>query len=322
MRFEFIEAHRGEFSVTALCRVLEVTRSGYYAYRTRQPSAHAEQDDLLAEKVAEVFVASRGHYGAPRVHRELRRRGTCLSRRRTARLMREQGLRASKPSRRILTTDARHDEPIAPNVLDRDFSACAPDQKWAGDITYIRTDEGWLYLAVILDLFSRRVIGWAMSDRIDTSLTQSALVMALTARRTQQSQQSQRAQGPLDQLILHSDRGVQYAAGEYRQMLADWSVTPSMSRRGNCWDNALSESFFATLKKELVHLRHYRRRRDAEIEIFEYIEVFYNRTRLHSAIDFVTPVEFEENWRRENARRLSTDDQLPHGTSLNTCPLF
>lgn len=220
--------------------------------------------------------------------------------------MREQGLRATRPPRRIATTDARHDEPIAPNLLDRDVSASRPNQKWAGDITYVRTDEGWLYLAVILDLFSRRVIGWAMSDRIDTALTQAALAMAVTAR------------GRLQGLIVHSDRGVQYASGDYRQMLVNWSITASMSRRGNCWDNAPSESFFATLKKELVHLTHYQRRGEAELEIFEYIEVFYNRKRLHSTIDYMTPVEAEENWHREHSAGAPLDDL----TSNNRCPLF
>lgn len=176
-----------------------------------------------------------------------------------------------------MTSQSRH-------LLTQDFSATEPNQKWAGDITYVRTDEGWLYLAVFLDLFSRTVIGWAMSAHINAFLTQSALSMALRQRRPD---------GPL---IVHSDRGVQYAAGDFRQMLADWSITPSMSRKGNCYDNAVSESFFATFKKELVHLTHYRTRAEAEAEIFEYIEVFYNRTRFHSTLDYVSPVEFENNW--------------------------
>lgn len=267
-----------------MCRVLEVTRSGYYAYRTRPAARRASQDEVLAVAVTEAFLAGRGHYGAPRVQRELRTRGIRISKRRSARLLREQGLRASKPSRRIRTTDSRHGEPIAANLLAQDFTANAPNQKWAGDITYIPTEEGWLYLAVVLDLFSRRVIGWAMSARIDAQLTQSALLMALVARR------------PSAPLVMHSDRGVQYAAGDYRQMLSDWSVTPSMSRTGNCYDNAVSESFFATLKKELVHQRVYRGRAEAEADMFEYIEVFYNRVRLHSTIGYRTPAECEEHW--------------------------
>jgi transposase InsO family protein len=268
-----------------MCRVLLVSRNGFYAYRRRPESEHARRDAELAEAIAEVFDEGRGHYGAPRVRKGLRHRGIYISKRRTARLLSEQGLRASKaPRRRVTTTDSRHDEPIAANVLDRDFSAEAPNQKWAGDITYIRTDEGWLYLAVFLDLFSRRVIGWAMSDRIDAALTQSALAMALLAR------------SPKGPLIVHSDRGVQYAAGDFRQMLSDWSITPSMSRKGNCYDNAVSESFFATFKVELVYQRHYRTRAEAEADIFEYIEVFYNRVRLHSTVGYVSPAEFEQKW--------------------------
>lgn len=270
-----------------MCRVLDVTRSGYYAYRTRPVARRACEDEVLAVAVTEAFLAGRGHYGAPRVQQELRKHGIRISKRRSARLLREQGLRASKPPRRMRTTDSRHNEPIAANLLQQDFSASAPNQKWAGDITYIRTEEGWLYLAVVLDLFSRKVIGWAMSEHINAQLTQSALLMALVARR------------PSASLVVHSDRGVQYAAGDYRQMLQDWSVTPSMSRTGNCYDNAVSESFFATLKKELVHRRVYRGRAEAEADIFEYIEVFYNRTRLHSTIGYTTPAECEERWNHQ-----------------------
>lgn len=229
------------------------------------------------------------------MQRELRGRGIRISKRRSARLLRKQGLRAGKPPRRIRTTDSRHDEPIAANLLAQEFTASAPNQKWAGDITYITTEEGWLYLAVVLDLFSRRVIGWAMSARIDAQLTESALLMALVARR------------PSAALIMHSDRGVQYAASNYRQMLRDWSVRPSMSRTGNCYDNPVSESFFATLKKELVHHRTYCGRAEAEAEIFEYIEVFYNRVGLHSTIGYMTPAECEEHWNQQCSSDLSLD---------------
>jgi transposase InsO family protein len=269
-----------------MCRVLGVTRSGYYAYRRRPQPKHAQRDEELAVAVADAFSDGRGSYGAPRVLRHLRRGGTQISKRRVARLMRELNLRATAPRQYVITTDSRHDEPIAPNVLNRDFRAEEPDRKWAGDITYVRTAEGWLYLAVFLDLFSRRVIGWSMSDSLDATLAQSALAMALLARQPSRS------------LVVHSDRGVQYAAGDYRQMLSDWSITPSMSRRGNCYDNAVSESFFATLKKELVHRRRFATRAEAEAEIFEFIEVFYNRQRLHSTIGYVPPVEFEQSWLR------------------------
>ncbi len=284
MRFEFIEAHRGEFSIAAMCRALSVGRSGYYQWREREQSRRAAEDEQLATEVREVFEQKKGRYGALRVTRELRRRGRRTSKRRVARLMRQQGLRARRPRRRVMTTDSRHDEPIARNVIKRGFSAEAPNQKWAGDITYIRTDEGWLYLAVFLDLFNRQVIGWSMSDRLEATLATSALSMALLNRE------------PKGALVVHSDRGIQYAAGDFRRMLSDWSITPSMSRKGNCYDNAVSESFFATLKKELVHEEHYRTRAEAEASIFEYIEVFYDRQRLHSTLDYVPPIEFERNW--------------------------
>jgi putative transposase len=187
----------------------------------------------------------------------------------------------------VQTTDSRHDHPIAENLLERDFTAAEPNQKWAGDITYVQTGEHWLYLAVILDLFNREIVGWAMSDRIDQQLTQSAMRMALTRRQPQ---------GPI---IMHTDRGVQYAAGDYRRLLKDWAVTSSMSRTGNCYDNAVSESFFATLKKELIYRERYRTHDEARASIFEYIEVFYNRERMHSTINYMTPVAFLKEWQYE-----------------------
>ena len=287
MRFEFIRAHQGEFSITRMCRVFSVSPSGYYAYRDRPPSTRDRQDAELAVEVEKVFRRGRCRYGSPRVMHALRSNGHRISRRRVARLMREQGLRAVQPRRSVVTTDSRHSEPIAANVLERDFTADRPDQKWAGDITYIPTSEGWLYLAVFLDLFSRRVIGWSMSERLDAELARSALAMAIAARQ------------PSGSVIVHSDRGVQYAAGAFRQMLQDWSMTPSMSRRGNCYDNAVSESFFATLKKELVHAERYGSRDEARSSLFEYIEVFYNRERLHSTIEYRSPVAHERLWSQQ-----------------------
>ena len=272
-----------------MCDVLEVSRSGYYAYRRRDPSARDVDDAALAEKVQEIFVQYRECYGSPRIARELRDAGHRVSKHRVARLMREQGLRASIPRRHVVTTDSRHDEPIAENVLEQDFTAEAPDRKWAGDITYIRTDEGWLYLAVFIDLFSRMVVGWSMSESLSGEITRDALLMALNAR------------VPEGRLVVHSDRGVQYAALDFRKMLKDWSITPSMSAKGNCYDNAVSESFFATLKKELVYREHYQTRSEARASIFEYIEVFYNRTRRHSTIGYVSPARYEADWHRERA---------------------
>jgi transposase InsO family protein len=293
--------HQGEFSIGSMCRIFGVTRSGFHAFCSRPESARAKEDAELAEQIREAFEKSRKSYGPIRIRRALRSRGRRVSKKRVERLMRRQGLRVSVPSRYVATTDSKHCEPIAPNLLERGFTATAPNQKWAGDITYIPTAEGWLYLAVFLDLFSRKVIGWAMSNRIDARLTRGALVMALRDRR------------PTGSLIVHSDRGVQYAAGDYRQILADWSITPSMSRRGNCYDNAVSESFFATIKKDEVHRTTYRTRAEARSRLFDYIEVFYNRTRLHSTLGYVSPVEFEEAWTRNNltAEPMTVGDSLP-----------
>lgn len=298
-----MQEHRGEFSISCMCRVFGVTRSGFHAFCTRPQSARSKEDAEVATEIRTAFEQSRKSYGPIRIRRALRDAGRHLSKKRVERLMRQQGLRVAAPSRYVVTTNSRHCEPIAPNVLDRDFTATAPNQKWAGDITYIPTAEGWLYLAVFLDLFSRKVIGWAMSHRIDAHLTRQALLMALNDRR------------PTGPLIVHSDRGVQYAAGDFRQLLADWSITPSMSRTGNCYDNAVSESFFATIKKDEVYRTHYRSRAEARSCLFDYIEVFYNRTRLHSTLDYVSPVAFEEAWTRKHN---ITAEPMTVGASLPT----
>ena len=283
-----------------MCRVLGVSRSGYYAFVDRPQSKRTTADAMLGTEIETIFAEKKQRYGAVRITRELRRTGHRTSKKRTARLMRQRGLRASRPHRRVMTTNSKHSEPIAENLLKRDFTATAPDQKWAGDITYIQTEEQWLYLAVILDLFSRQVVGWAMSDRIDQQLTQDAMRMALSTRRPQ---------GPL---IMHTDRGVQHAAGDYRQLQKDWSVTPSMSRKGNCYDNAVSESFFATLKKELVYREHYVTHQQARASLFEYIEVFYNRNRMHSTLEYRTPVEFEALWQQQQ-NALAEASEAPSG---------
>lgn len=281
-QYRFIHAHAQEFSVELLCQTFGLSRSGYYAWLQRPQSARRSDDTALIVEIEQIYTAKSQRYGAIRIQRELRKHGRRCSKKRVARLMYQRGLKARRRRSWVRTTDSRHRLPIAGNILDRQFNATEPNQKWAGDITYVPTAEGWLYLAVILDLFSRRVVGWSMSDRIDQALVRSAMLMALRVRRPE---------GPL---IVHSDRGVQYAAGDYRQLLRDWSVTPSMSRKGNCWDNAVSESFFATLKTELVHHEHYRTRQEAQQSIFEYIEVFYNRERLHSTLKYCSPAEFEQ----------------------------
>jgi putative transposase len=281
VKFEFIDAQKAHFPVEFMCEQLEVSRSGFYAWRERPESAHQQEDQKLAEEVAQAHEDSRGTYGSPRVHAELRARGRKVSRKRVARLMKQQKLEARKKRRSVRTTDSNHRHPVAPNVLERDFSPVQPNSTWATDITYVWTGEGWLYLAVVLDLFSRMVVGWSMSEHIDTKLVLGGLEMALEGRQ------------PPKGLIHHSDRGSQYASAEYQQALASRAIQCSMSRKGNCWDNAVVESFFGTLKSELVYRTHFATRHQARLEIFEYIEVFYNRKRRHSSLGYLSPWEYE-----------------------------
>jgi putative transposase len=281
VKFAFIEAEKARWPVAPMCEVLSVSRSGFYAWRSRLPSAREREDRRLAVEIASIHAESRRRYGSPRVHAELRERGSGAGRKRIARLMREQGLRARQKRRFRTTTDSRHDLPIADNVLDRRFEASEPNAVWVTDITYLWTDEGWLYLVVILDLFSRRVVGWSMSDRITRQLTLDALEMALLRRR------------PPHGLIHHSDRGSQFASGDYRRMLAEHGIVCSMSRRGNCWDNAVAESFFSSLKIELVYETEWSTRAEARSDVFEYLEGFYNGQRRHSSLGYLSPVAFE-----------------------------
>jgi putative transposase len=281
VRFEFIDAQKAHFPVEFMCEQLEVSRSGFYAWRERPASAHQQQDKQLAEEVAQAHRDSRGTYGSPRVHAELRAQGRKVSRKRVARLMGEQKLAARRRRRSVRTTDSNHPNPVAPNILERDFSPVQPNSTWATDITYVWTGEGWLYLAVVLDLFSRRVVGWSMSEHIDTPLVLGALEMALEGRQ------------PPKGLIHHSDRGSQYASAEYQRALASRGIQCSMSRKGNCWDNAVAESFFSSLKMELVYLTDFATRHQARTALFEYIEVFYNRRRRHSSLGYLSPLEYE-----------------------------
>lgn len=276
-----MQNHAREHKVARLCRALSVSKSGYYAWRKRAPSARARSDGEVLTRIRDAHTGSRRTYGSPRIHAELRAEGTRCSRKRVARLMREAGLSARRPRRAVRTTDSRHDRPVAPNLLGRDFSAPAPDLRWAADITYIPTAEGWLYLAVILDLFSRRVVGHAAAATLATSLVVEALLLARGRRL------------PGAGLLHHSDRGSQYASEEYRARLAEAGAQASMSRRGDCYDNAAVESFFGTLKTELVHGRRYATRAEARSDIFEYIEVFYNRERRHSALGYLSPADYE-----------------------------
>jgi len=281
VRFAFIAAEKAVFPVRLLCRTLEVSRAGFYAWQTRPPARRTRADERLGLEITAIHAESRQRYGSPRIHAELVDRGCRTSRKRVARLMRARGLAARQRRRFRVTTQSRHRFPIAPNVLARQFDCAVPDQAWVTDITYISTGEGWLYLAVILDLCSRVAIGWAISERMTDGLTLEALSMALARRRPPQG------------LVHHSDRGSQYASGDYQRTLAQHGIICSMSRRGNCWDNAIAESFFATLKVELVHDAMWDTRAVARAELFEYIELFYNGQRRHSALGYLSPRMFE-----------------------------
>jgi transposase InsO family protein len=282
MRFRQIEDQRGIWPVRIMCDALSVSASGYYAWRSRPESARKIANRGLLDDIQRVHAHHRERYGAPRIHAELRAEGQIISRKRIERVMRRHGIRARAPRRyRVCTTDSKHSLPVAANLLDQNFVAERPNQVWLADITYIPTAEGWLYLAVILDLFTRKVVGWAMRDHMRAELTIAALTMAIQRRR------------PGPGLTHHSDRGSQYAAGDYRDILRAAAVTQSMSRKANCWDNAPMESFFGTLKTELVHQREYPDRDAARRDLFAYIEGYYNRQRIHSAIGYITPEQAE-----------------------------
>jgi putative transposase len=281
VRFVFIDAEKATYPVRTLCRVLEVSRSGFYAWTGRTPSARQKADELLAVKIAAVHKQSRRTYGSPRIHVELGESGTRVGRKRVARLMRENGIQARRKRRFRRTTDSKHSNPIAPNVLDRQFGATSPNEVWVTDVTCIWTGEGWLFLAALLDLFARRVVGWATSETNDTALAMAALGQALRER------------NPSRGLMHHSDRGSPYASEEYRRALAERGIVASMSRTGDCWDNAVAESFWATIKVELVENDTYATHAAAEAAIADYIDGFYNPYRRQSSIGYATPIEFE-----------------------------
>jgi transposase InsO family protein len=281
VKFAFISEEKVAFPIAVMCRVLVVSPSGYYASQGRPPSARDRRDKELAERVSAVHLGSRRRYGSPRVHAELQATGQRVSRKRVARLMRESDLAARTRRRFRKTTDSKHSFPIAPNVLERDFTAAGPDEAWVTDITFLWTAEGWLYLAVILDLFSRRVVGWATSRNVDRHLALAALDMALTNRR------------PTAGLVHHSDRGSTYASGDYRTALEARGIQCSMSRKGDCWDNAVAESFFASMKREMDNIDNLESLAGAALSIGEYIDGFYNFQRRHSTIGYNSPVEFE-----------------------------
>lgn len=282
MRFAFIEAEKAAYPVGMMCRLLRVARSGFYAWLERPESERSRIDQQLTVEVRSVFESSRRRYGSPRIHAELRGRGRAVGRHRVARLMRAEGLQARKRRRFVNTTDSKHGHPVAPNLVQRNFEASAPNQVWAGDVTFIDTHDGWLYLAVLMDLFSRRIVGWAMSDKNDEALTLRALIMAVDQR------------APEAGLIHHTDRGTTYASTEYQDKLRRHGLRCSMSRRGNCLDNAVAESFFSTLKTECTSRVTFPSREAARREVLEYVATFYNATRRHSTIGYRSPMEYEK----------------------------
>ena len=282
MKFAFIQEHLTAYPLRLVCKVLQVSRAGYYAWRKRPPSPRLKRREELAVKIQAVHVQHRQVYGSPRIYQVLKTQGEQVCENTVAKLMRQRHIRA-KTKRRFVprTTDSTHAQPVAANVLDRQFTAPRPNQKWVVDITYIPTAEGWLYLAGVLDLCSRKIVGWAMAEHMQTELVRDALRMALVHRQ------------PGAGLLHHSDRGVQYACDDYQHLLAEHQIRCSMSGKGDCWDNAVMESFWGTLKSELVYQEHYATREQARASIFEYIEVFYNRKRLHSSLDYQSPEAFE-----------------------------
>ena len=284
MRYPFIDAEKALYPVAVLCRVMRVSRSGFYAWKKRPSSLRAREDARLRTRIRVIHAKSRQTYGSPRTLKALRENGEQVGLHRVERLRRAEGLKTCYRSRYRITTLSDHAHPVAENILARNFTPSAPNRVWAGDITYVATAEGWLYLAVVLDLYSRRVIGWGMGPRLNSSLVQEALGMAVQQRR-------------LEGVVLHhSDRGVQYASADFQALLNGQRMICSMSRKGNCWDNAVVESFFKTLKVECVYRQRFRSREQARRTIFEYIEVFYNRQRLHSTLDYQSPAAYEEKY--------------------------
>lgn len=282
MKYACIDRRRDRYPVRLMCRLLDVSASGFYAWRTRPESPRAQQDRELMPKIRQIFEDSKGVYGSPRVHAELSAEGIQVGRNRIARLMRLERLRGCPKRRFRVTTQRDPAHPVAKNLLKQDFKAEAPNQRWASDITYISTKQGWLYLAVVMDLFSRRIVGWSMSHHMGRHLVLGALQMAIEARRPD---------GPL---IHHSDRGGQYTSEDFRNELARQGIECSMSASANCYDNAVVESFFGVLKRERVNRVRYRTRDEARADLFEYIEVFYNRRRRHGYLGNISPADFEE----------------------------
>lgn len=285
MKFAFMKKHTNQFSIERMSTMLNVSRNGYYKFLHSSPSKREEENNLFLVKIKRIHAKSRETYGSPRIHAALQLEGESCSRKRVARLMKKAGIQAKMKKRFKVTTKVNPKAQTAPNVLNRDFTAMKPNERWVADITYIATAEGWLYVAAVLDLYSRRIVGLSMNERMTTSLVVAALEQALTHRKPQPG------------LMHHSDKGCQYTSHEFQQLLKAKQITVSMSGTGNCYDNAAMESFFHTLKTEHVYFDHYQTREQAKQSIFEYVEIFYNRQRLHSTLGYLTPNEFEAKGR-------------------------
>jgi len=282
-----MKRYKNQFPIEKMCKVFEVSRSGYYAWIKRKPSNRLKENEQLISEINRIFIESRSTYGSPRMAEELKRRGYNVSRPRVARLMRKENIRSIVKKKYVVTTDSKHRYKASPNLLNRRFKTIAPNEVWVSDITYIKTKQGWLYLTVVIDLYDRKIIGWALSLSMSTrSTTAPALKMAMKNRAVNSS------------LIFHSDRGVQYACEEFRMVLKINSITQSMSRKGNCWDNAVAESFFKTIKSECTNHYNFNTRQEASRYIFDYIEIWYNRKRRHSYLGYKTPLEFETMYKQ------------------------
>lgn len=286
MKYAFIKEHQKEFSIRLMCRVLEVSESGYYRWRTSSISKRACENEILLEKIKEIHKKSRMNYGCPKIYQALRKSGEVVNYKRVERLMRVNGIRAKRARKFRVTTTSKHKLAVADNLLERNFKVTKPDEVWTSDITYISTSEGWLYLVVFLDLYSRLVVGWTASESLTSEFVARAFLIA------------QQRRGEMVSPLVHSDRGSQYASVDFREKLLAWNCQQSMSRKGDCWDNAVSESFFSVLKTELVHHERFVTRQEAKDKLFDYIEVFYNRSRIHSATEYLSPMEYEQRYRQ------------------------
>ena len=291
MRYAFVEQHRDSYPMQALCEALQVSDSGFAAWQRSEGPTKWLSDAALLKLIREIHEQTKAAYGSPRIYEEIKGRGIPVGKGRVERLMRENGLRGRHKRRFKATTDSKHSLPVAPNRLEQNFTTERPDQVWTADVTYLATGEGWLYLAIVLDLYTRQIVGWAMRERMTKDLVIDALRMAWFRRR------------PAPGLIHHSDRGSQYCSHEFQKQLADYGMLASMSRKGNCWDNAPSESFFNSLKNERVHGTRYETRDKARADVFDYLEIFYNRRRRHSALGGISPIAFYETWLNEQSMR-------------------